>query len=426
MENQQTSPRQSEFAAALGALFNAASAAKNVRAIVLMGVTFILATAITGFFSMIAMRTWTPSLAALGALLSVIVVFYGVNAVGILLMRQSQDLQAGIVEAVLQSLFTSHRLLLVILVQGVIVLAVMVLIAIVFFICKIPFLGPIVFTVAMPVSAVILGVLMFGLFYILLPLAGPAVWSGSTVSQTIACLNGLVRARLLHIVMQQVLLFMIVIFVSSFIFMVIGLGLGMVTGLSAAVIGMGGSSGFFDLLMRGEVAYAVSRLGSGSGGHVAAAAIGNGILLSVAGIIPALIVVKGLCLIFLNSSLGLDFSAAEAQLESGMSAVKKKAEEARARARELAEQQMEKAREAAAAAAAKRAAATAPSLPLELAPEQKDTARDDKVIDAEVKEAPQPTQPETGDLEAAAHCPKCAVEVAPDQVFCGECGNKLK
>ena len=106
-------------------------------------------------------------------------------------------------------------------------------------------------------------------------------------------------------------------------------------------------------------------------------------LLAAAAVVPGLIFTKGVCIIYLNATRNVDFSASEASLNDGLATVKKKAEEARDRARALAEQ--------AAAPATPAAPAASAAVPAD-----------------------------------SLQCPSCKAPVASDDVFCGECAHKLK
>lgn len=386
MTQTSTPSRFAPLMSALDSLLAATGAVRNFRAIALMGLTLLAAILVTAAFSLLARATGGMAIGAIGGLLSLLIVFYGICAVGTLLMREAQGLPSpSIVEAVLQSLYSSHRLIAVAILELLIVIAAVVAIAIVFFICKIPGLGPVLFAFALPVAAVLLGALVFSLFYVIFPLAGPAVWSGGTAFQVLARLNMVARTRLLSVVMQQFLLFLIVMFAAMIIFAIVGLGFMMASGLSAAVIGAGASMGMDGM--------ASLMYGGGAGGYVAAGSIGGGFLFAVAAVIPALIATKGLCIIYLNVTQGLDFIQAEAELESGMAAVKKKASEARERAGQLAEQQAQNMRRT--AAPDTDIPATAPSAAV----------------------APIATAPLV--------CPMCNAPVVAGDAFCGECGHKL-
>lgn len=356
------------FSSALGSLIEATDAIKNFRAIALLALTFIGAVLVGGVLTMLAGSMSSVLLGFLGGLMAFLVMFYGSNAVGILLMRDAQG-QPGLslVDAVLVSLYTSHRLIAVVFLEFLIVLAAMIAIAIILFVCKIPVLGPVLYTLVFPLSAIVLGVLVFALFYVMLPLAGPAAWSGATVFQIIARLNLIVRTKLVSVILLEVLLFLITTFVALLIFGVVGTGVSLTSGMSAGILGLGGQMNMYSL---------ASGLSGGSG-YIIAAGLGGGLLMAAAAVVPGLIFTKGVCIIYLNATRNVDFSASEASLNDGLATVKKKAEEARERARALAEQ---------AAAPAAPAAAPVDSL----------------------------------------HCPSCKAPVASDDVFCGECAHKLK
>ncbi len=369
------------FSSAVGSLIEATDAIKNFRAIALLALTFIGAVLVGGVLTMLAGSMSSVLLAFLGGLMAFLVMFYGSNAVGILLMRDVQG-QPGmsLADAVLVSLYTSHRLIAVVFLEFLIVLAAMIAIAIILFVCKIPVLGPVLYTLVFPLSAIVLGVLVFALFYVMLPLAGPAAWSGASVFQIIARLNQIVRTKLVSVILLEVLLFLITTFVALLIFGVLGTGVSLTSGMSAGILSMGEMNMY-------ALASGLGRGGSGSG-YIIAAGLGGGLLMAAAAVVPGLIFTKGVCIIYLDATRNVDFSASEASLNDGLATVKKKAEEARERARALAEQ-------AAASATAPAAAPAAPSAP-----------------------AAAPAD--------SLHCPSCKAPVASDDAFCGECAHKLK
>ena len=366
-----TAGRRSGLANTLGSLMAATDAFKNVRAIVLLALTFIGAALIVAAFSAIATSAQMTSVAAFGGLLALLVMFYGANAVGIMMMKdaQGQPLHA-MADAVLLSLFSSHRVLAVFLLECAIVLLAMLVIVLALLACKIPVLGQILYTAVFPVASIILGVLVFALFYVMLPLTGPAVWSGATVFEVIARLNLVVRARLIEVVLSQIVLFMITLFVASVIFGLVGIGVTMTTGISAGVLGAdiggAGMAGMMGALMGG----------GGGSGYAIAAGIGGGLLMAVAAVIPALIFTKGTCIIYLNTTRDLDFSASEARLGEGMAAVKRRGEEARERARQLTQQI--------------------------------------------------PVPAHSAVVASVRACPACHMAVAVGDVFCGNCAHKLR
>ena len=368
----------------LSSLLSATDAFKNVRAMALLALTFVASALIGGAFAALAASTQSSVLGLLGFLLAIGIVFYGLNAVGIMMMKDAQGLtQQSIADAIMLSLYTSHRVLVVAILEGLIVLGAVLAIAVVLFICKIPFLGPILYTVVFPLSAIILGVLVFSLFYVMLPLTGPAVWSGSTVFQVIARLSLVVRTRLIEVVLSLVVLFFMAGFVSLVIFGVISIGVMMTAGMSASILNVGNTG-------VGGMAGMMAIMSGGGNGYAIAGGLGGGVLLAIASVIPVLIMTKGVCLIYLNTTRGLDFAASEAQIGDGLAAVKRRADEARERARQLAEQHRPAATDTTTAAGPGAAPVTAPA-----------------------------------SVTAAPTCPNCRAAVAPDDVFCGNCAHKL-
>lgn len=348
-------------------------------------------------------------------LLAFLILFYGANAVGILLMHEVQDqAQHDIMGAVMQSLSSGHRLIGVAILALLIVLAAYLVVALLLLVCKIPFLGPILFTFVLPVSAVLIGVLMFSLLYVMMPLAGPAVWSGSTTFQAIARLFTIAKSKLLSVIMHQFILFVIVMFVVGIIFGILIIGMLSVGGMAAGILGFG-SMNFSDFFSEGL------------NGHLIAGAIGGGLLYAVALVIPALIAVKGACIIYLNAIQGLDFGHAEAQLESGMAAVKKKAEEARERARQMTEQRAKNAPADGAPSSSTpptdSVSPAAPAAPVASAPP---VAPAVAAQTAASVSAPTQAAAQAPARAPATACPSCHVPVASDDVFCGNCGHKLK
>jgi hypothetical protein len=457
MNQIETAPKSASLLSALDSLLAACDAFRNFRAILLMAMTFIVAVLVGGVLTFLASKTELAILGLLGMLLVLVILFYGANAVGILLMHDVQDqAQHDVMAAMMQSLGTGHHLIGVAILAFLAMVAAYLLVALLLLFCKIPFMGPVIFTLVFPLSAVFLGVLTFALFYVMMPLAGPAVWSGSSMFEAITSLMTIARTRIISIVTHQIVLFVIVMFVAGIIFGVMALGMLGTFGLAGRILGFGGMNFFSGL--SGEI-----------DGYQVAGGIGGGLLYAVAAVIPALVAIKGSCIIYLNAIQGLDFGQAEQQLKSGLAAARKKAEEARERARQTVVQ-----REKAAMASAPPVAtppAAPPSAPVETGPAAQDErtvifARSAPaapqntvtkgvpplpVIDVGIVEqvdAPKPVvqqlapdvpaqasargsipvqAPESAPtLSPAPACPSCHVPIGVGDVFCGNCGHKLK
>lgn len=437
--NTQTSsaPPSSGLLNRFDSLISATEAFKNVRALALLGLSVLASVLCAAIFAWLGSKAgfW---LVGLGSLLAFVVFFYGANAVGIMLMHEAQGQPAlGIADSLLLSLYSSHRLIGVAILQFLIVLVAVAAVALILVVCKIPYLGAFLFTFVYPITAVFLGVLVFSLFYVMFPLAGPAVWSGATVLQVIARLQTIATKKLVSVILSQLLLFVIVGFASSVIFLVLGVGLGLTTSVSVPIVG--GNGGSMQMAM-----LAMRMFGGGMGGyygdddvagsgHMIAAGVGGGLLFAAAAVIPLLMLTKGFCLIYLNATGDLDFSKAEGQLEEKMRKAREAAEETRRRMEERAAE-LNKNRGPVPAGAGSAGPAVAPtvSAPLDVpsptAPAAPPAAAPAAVAPPVVAApAPAPVAPVAPTPVAAAPklCSGCQSPLEEGAAFCGECGKKV-
>ncbi|HMC16934.1 MAG TPA: hypothetical protein VKI18_14950, partial [Albitalea sp.] len=142
---------------AFTSLFQAISGLRNQRALVAM-----LSCFVTGIVLAALLGAGLAMLgsfgALLGALVSMIVIWTGINAAGVLLMDQAKGVPPrGIVDALVYGLLCIPKVLLLGLVFFAVALAVFIVIALVYVVCKIPVLGPLLYTVAFPLSVVVAG-----------------------------------------------------------------------------------------------------------------------------------------------------------------------------------------------------------------------------------------------------------------------------
>ena len=79
-------------------------------------------------------------------------------------------------------------------------LAVFLVIAILLFICKIPFLGPVLFAVVFPVSVVVAGITVLGLFLCML-LSLPAIWQGASIMRALSQTLAIARSRIVEAIL---------------------------------------------------------------------------------------------------------------------------------------------------------------------------------------------------------------------------------
>ena len=388
--------KMSEQLKSSGSLLDATSAISNWRALALFAASTVAAVLVFGLL----VATQSAAGVLLGTLLGWLLAFYGVNAVGIMLMDATRDGESRTpMQAVAASLLTSHRLLLVGLLALAGLLVLLVGVAILLLLCKLPVIGPLLFAVVMPLSALLLGFTLFTLAYVFYPLAASAIWSGATVMEAAGNLLAIARKRLVAVVLQEVVLMLIVLFVTLILLGIVFSGLGLTTMMSAGIVG-GGEGGLQSL---GMMAMGMGSMGmgglGGGGGYVLAGGLGTTLLLALAGIVPGLIALQGFCQIYLSSLNGLDASDARRALATTLQKTQEK---------------MREAREKVEAQARRPVAPTAPDTPASPAAPTMPAAP-----------AVEASAPVAAAAPAAAVCPACRMPVEPDDVFCGHCGHRV-
>ena len=388
--------KMSEQLKSSGSLLDATSAISNWRALALFAASTVAAVLVFGLL----VATQSAAGVLLGTLLGWLLAFYGVNAVGIMLMDATRDGESRTpMQAVAASLLTSHRLLLVGLLALAGLLVLLVGVAILLLLCKLPVIGPLLFAVVMPLSALLLGFTLFTLAYVFYPLAASAIWSGATVMEAAGNLLAIARKRLVAVVLQEVVLMLIVLFVTLILLGIVFSGLGLTTMMSAGIVG-GGEGGLQSL---GMMAMGMGSMGmgglGGGGGYVLAGGLGTTLLLALAGIVPGLIALQGFCQIYLSSLNGLDASDARRALATTLQKTQEK---------------MREAREKVEAQARRPVAPTAPDTPASPAAPTMPAAP-----------AVEASAPVAAAAPAAAVCPACRMPVDPDDVFCGHCGHRV-
>ena len=302
----------------------------------------------------------------IGFLMTAAAGLIGVSAAGFILNAGIRNReQPGIGNALSFAVATIHRQLGVLLLLAVFAVGLFIAIAILLFICKIPAIGPVLYVVVFPLAALATGIACYAAIFVL-GLIGPAIWEGNTIMRSIALLWAIVRSRLISLIVQAILLGLLVSLVGGIVFGVIGFGMGFTAILSAPILGQGmGMDGGFNPLAMG-----------GLGGHAIAASIGMSVLFGCAFVIPVLVALAGNCIIFANVTENLSAEDAERSIKGALDAAREKADQVKRQLEESRQQQQQAAEE--------------------------------------------PAPP------AASSCPQCQSAVAPDDLFCGNCGHRLK
>ncbi len=303
-----------------GSLIDSVDAIRNWRAVLLLLVTLACTAVIMAFGGVMA--NLSLIFTGLFALLAYVVLFYGVNAVGMMMMDEARGEPARpTLSAVLASVAVSHRLILVFLLLAGLYMAGFVALAIILFLCKIPLLGPLLYTVVFPVSVVVVGIALCAVPTVVFPLAAPAVWGGANTMQTVSQLLAVARRRL-----PMVLLLMIaVMLISSVVGLVIGTilyaGTAATAVLSAPILGIGGVFG--DMADTAD-----ARLT----GYAIATSVGGGLLVAVAFTLPGMVYLRGASDVYLRAIDGLDLETEQAEMDEKIAAARAAAQTMQAQA----------------------------------------------------------------------------------------------
>lgn len=355
-------------------LFRAVDAAKNWRAMGLLIATSICTVIVGSVFSYIAAKflmdgndVLSKTIGGIGALLSVIVFFCGFSAVGVVLMDQvKSNSQRTLSNALFVGLATLPRFLGLILLEMATAIVFAIVLAIVLFICKIPVIGPLLYTFVYPIMAIIVGVTFFSLVFVVNPLAAPSIWDGNNILQAIAKLWQLGKSVLLPVVLNQLVLGLIVFVVTAILFMMTGVGVSIVSSLSATILNIGAPGSMLGML-QGLVGMIIGGAGSDGGGYITGYMVGSAVLFAIISSIPVLMIISGNCLIYLQYVHDIDTSAIEEKIRSTVGDIKDRANAAR----------------------------------------------------EQLKQAQSP-------ISNSLTCPNCHNAIFADDVFCGGCGHKLK
>ena len=319
------------------------------------------------------------------ALLVVVVVAAGFSGAGVMLMDRAKAIEPrSMVDALLFGLtclpkFIGFSLVLLGLALGLTMVA-----SLVYFVCKLPGIGPLLLFVAHPVLVVLTGVTFTAITWVAVPLFTPAVWDGRSFKESLSLVYAVARTRLIQVVALLLGLYVVMSVIALLLLAALFPGYGLMTGLAAAVVCPG--------MLGGGMSSIVGILGGmdmgGGGGHLYAGMLATGLIFGVATTLMFQVLIMGVNLVYLSATAGLDIAASQGALETHLEQAKQKAREAQERARMAAER----------ARQAMPQAATAP------------------VAGA----VPSPA------AKTAVPCPQWHEGIHADDLFCGSCGHKLK
>jgi hypothetical protein len=384
-------------------------------------------------------------LVLLASLVWLLALATGINAAGLLQMDHARRISPrSLGDALVHGLMCIPKLIVLGLALFAAAIVVFIVLALLLVVCKIPYLGALLFVVVFPLSVLVAGVTVTGLLLCGV-LSLPAIWQGASIARALAQTFAIVKSRLVEALLLLAALGLICFVVGLIVFGILMAGLMPTLGLSLSIVGFGGFGS--EELMAMAQGYALD-------GHAIAGLFGGLLLWAIAGSLVGQVYLLGLSLVYLKVTEGLDLSASEAALRATF-------EDAKRRAAGLAGKPRAEAMApfAAAASSAFERSASASMPPI--------TSGDDDVttipaarpetspfestdIDLPLDVAPpaatpsgsgtppawQPPPrsgvplpgalPAAPPLPAITTCPHCLSSVAPEDSFCGVCGYRLK
>ncbi len=379
----------------LSILLRAPEALKNWRALVLLAGSLLVAGVIVMLGGFIASRFYdSPNMAMMiGGLLGLLAALIGVSGMsgaGILLMDQARNIEMrGMMDAFISGVMSVLKFILIFILDGLALLLFVIASCLLLLICKIPGIGPALYVVVFPLLVLGSGLLFAAVFFVVTPMTLPAIWEDNTVKGVYVRRWALFESRMVQIVLGLIVLLFIVALVTAVVEVILLSGFFFTTGLSLPILNTG-------VVLQNLLGNLMNSTQGGGNSYFTAASLGGGLLIIVAMAIPGLVYILGINLVYLGAMEGLSLDVAEQRIGQAMSEAKRRAEEAKAKASEAAQ----RARNAAEAQRAKISPAPA--------------------------EAAEPSKVEAAPVSAGLACPDCGVGISADDVFCGECGHKLK
>lgn len=370
-------------------------------AVSVMAASFLVAALVFALGGALA-RVWM-GFTVLLALVAIVVGLAGISGAGACLSDLARKRPyRGLVGYFIAGLLCLPKLLGAGLLMMLAALALFLALAVVFFICKIPVLGPLLLVVVVPVAVLAMAALMLAL-YVASSIVGPALWDGERVMHSLSITWHITRKYPFAAIGKIVGGMLLSAIFASMLFGLITSASFTVGGLFAAVVGMGGGFNPLAVMM------------GGASGHVMGAGVGFSLVFALASafvfLLPLMVGVLTWC----------EFSE-KVDLDSIRQAADEKLQDMNNKMADL----KEKAQVQAAAAAAAATAATQKTPAASPAAEQPSEATPaapvapTTAVAAATSASAAPAAP-----AAAPACPQCHGTVQAGDRFCEHCGHKL-
>lgn len=311
-----------------GQLMRAAEGLTQWRVLGLSFLTWLAGGLVLMGGQMLATRMGSVFLAFLFFVAALIVFWAGTSAVGILLQDKAKDVEErSIADALRAGLLCVPKFILFGLLVLALVLALCLVGALVYFICKIPFIGPILLFFAHPAMVIIASVFFIALYWVAAPLLAPAIWDGRSLKGAVSLVVSVVRTRLVPLVLMLLALYVVVGIIALVLFTGFMPGFAYMTALASAIIGPTMLGGFGGGAF-GPMAF---------NGHLVAGTLSTVILFAVLMALTMQVMIMGMNIIYLMVTDGLDEKATEESLQAGIALAREKARQAQDMAREAAD-----------------------------------------------------------------------------------------
>jgi hypothetical protein len=288
----------------LNLVLGSIEAVRNVRALYVLLTTFALAGLLTAWAQAALLEGSGGAWIALHAGAAILVAFYGGNTAGILIMDEARGAAVREVsEALRAALRSAHRLILAMLIIAAGYAALAAALVGLMWLSRAsvsgPVLGPWLFGLVVPLGVVVVGAALLAWIAVVVPLAAPAVWAGSSVGEVVKQLWHWIRHRLPTVALLMAAVSLLTAGVGALVSFAVVAGGRVVAelGVHVAKVPVRG-------LMAGLFGYGVRSLQAagvtlGSTGHASAAVVGGTLVFVLALVLPGLVYLRGTCSVYL-------------------------------------------------------------------------------------------------------------------------------
>jgi hypothetical protein len=202
-------------------LLRAVEGLRNRRAILIIAVGWLVSTLV----SVLGAGTGSVKAGMIISFIGMLLFLYAICAAGIVLLEVARGGDPpGIFQACAEAIPAFLRLLGVVVLGLIALLIYWIVVAALFFVCKLPGIGPALYMIVLPVI-VVFTAMMLAIVYVCVGLLGPAVWDGHTLGGAISRMQEIAKGRWMEALMQFVLLLFLAMLVSLIIYVLIATAL---------------------------------------------------------------------------------------------------------------------------------------------------------------------------------------------------------